>query len=583
LRPAPCENPSDTEVRELRTSNGVAPAPSPPGAARLSGLTRPQRLDLVVAGLTIGVFLAIQFALLLGPHPYDPTTYFSAAEDFPHIGVDRWTLRIGLVAPVVIATRVMGATEAALYAVPLSAGVLLVTAVYGAMLALFRDRVLAAATALVAALNADFLLNSSFLFPDNVATATFATGFLFLILGPLADERSSPRAARICVVSAGVFFGWTYLIREFSPILIPTVIAAALLLGYSLRRLGLLAAAAVATGALEFVYGALGWGNPFIHLQQLLQHGEEGLGRRAETIALVQSKTQDPLGALLVLPRLILSWDSGWLFLFLAPIFVVALVLLRDRRLWVLAAWCFGFWAAMVVLAMGELPSGRWIVNVSNIRYWYPVFPALAMGGLGGLWLLVRRFAPPRRALLAAQLAVVLAAALILLPGIAEFRSCSSKNIWRNDPMSRWHELRSWLGSAEAGSYGQMVTDRLTRIEFDPVYLSAPFGGRVWEGDVRAWPKSGARIEPANGAEDSLILLNRRAVSSLPGGPPKIQSLLTTWAPVFVSDDGALVVLAHRPVVPSAGLPAPWWEREGEGATTPVPSECGINPITGKP
>jgi hypothetical protein len=99
---------------------------------------------------------------------------------------------------------------------------------------------------------------------------------------------------------------------------------------------------------------------------------------------------------------------------------------------------------------------------------------------------------------------------------------------------------------------------------------------------VRAWPKSGARIEPANGAEDSLILLNSWAVSSLPGGLQKIQSLLTTWAPVFVSDDGALVVLAHRPVVPSAGLPAPWWEREREEAT-PVPSECGINPITGKP
>jgi hypothetical protein len=203
------------------------------------------------------------------------------------------------------------------------------------------------------------------------------------------------------------------------------------------------------------------------------------------------------------------------------------------------------------------------------------------MGGLGGLWLLVRRFAPPCRALLAAQLAVVLAAALILLPGIAEFRSCSSKNIWRNDPMSRWHELRSWLKSAQAGSYGQIVTDRATRTEFDPVYLSAPFGGRVWEGDVSTWSKSRARIEP-NGAEDSLILLNRREVSSLPGGLQKIQSLLTTWAPVFVSDDGALVVLAHRPVVPSAGLPAPWWEREREEAT-PVPSECGINPITGKP
>ena len=160
----------------------------------------------------------------------------------------------------------MGVTEATLYIVPLSAGVLLVTAVYGTMLALFRDRVLAAAAALVAVLNADFLLNSSFIFPDNFATATFAAGFLFLVLGGLAARRSSPWAAWI-VVCAGFFFGWTYLIREFSPILLPTVIVAALLLGYSLRRLGLLVAAAVATGALELAFGAIRWGRPFIHLQ----------------------------------------------------------------------------------------------------------------------------------------------------------------------------------------------------------------------------------------------------------------------------------------------------------------------------
>jgi hypothetical protein len=530
--------------------------------------------------VTVVVFLVLQLVLLLGPHPFDPTTYFAAAQDFPHIEATRWTLRLGVVVPVAIATRLLGATEVALYTVPLSAGVLLVTAVYGTMLALFRDRVLAAAAALVAVLNADFLLNSSFIFPDNFATATFATGFLFLVLGGLAAQRPSPRAAQLSVVCAGIFFGWTYLIREFSPVLLPTVIAAALLLRYPLRRIGLLAAAAVATGALELAFGAVRWGRPFMHLHVLLHHGDQDVRHREATVALVQRETQDPLGALRVFPRLLLSWDSGWLLLLLVPIFVVALVLLRDRRLGILAVWCFGFWAAMVLLALGELPSGRWIINVSNIRYWYPLFPALAMGGLGGLWLLVRRFAPPRRALLAAQLAVVSVAALILLPGMAEFRSCASKNIWRNDPMSRWHELRSWLGSAEASPYRQIVTDRATKNLFDPVFVSAPLGGRVWDGDVRAWPKLGSRIKPAGGAEDSLILLNRRGVSMLPGGQRRVESLLSTWAPVFVSEDGGLVLLARRPVQ-SAGQPAPWWERPREPA--PAPSECGINPITGMP
>ena len=555
--------------------------PRSPAGGRALALTRSQQLDLAVAGLTIVVFLVFQLVLLLGPHPFDPTTYWAAAQDFPHIAATRWTLRLGVVVPVAIATRLMGATEAALYAVPLSAGVLLVTAVYGTMLALFRDRVLAAAAALVTVLNANFLLNSGFIFPDNFAAATFASGFLFLVLGGLAAQRSSPWAARISIVCAGVFFGWTYLIREFSPILIPTVVAAALLLRYPLRRIGLLAGAAVATGALELVFGAMSSGSPFIHLQVLLRHSDHEFSRREQTVAIVQRETEDPLGALRVLPRLVLSWDSGWLFLLLVPLFVVALVLLRDRRLGILAVWCFGFWAAMVLLAMGHLPSGKWIINVSNIRYWYPLFPALAMGGLAGLWLLVRRFAPPRRALLAAQLAVVSLAALILLPGMAEFRSCASKNIWRNDPMSRWHELRSWLGSSEASSYRQIVTDRGTENLFDPVYLSAPFGGRVWDGDVNTWPKSGRRLEPAKSAENSLILLNRGRVSMLRGGQESVQSLLSTWAPVFVSQDGELVVLARRPVQ-SAGLPAPWWERsENEPAVTP--SECGINPITGMP
>jgi len=182
---------------------------------------------MAAAGIAIALFLALQFFLLLGPHPFDPAKYFSTAVHFPNVGADLWTLRIGLVAPVVVAIRLMGSNEAALYAVPLATGVLLVTAVYGTMLALFRDRILAVAAALVAALNTDFLLNSSFLFPDTAATATFATGFLFLVLGGLTARASNPWVPRGAVLAAGFFFGWTYLIRDFSPILTPTVVAAA--------------------------------------------------------------------------------------------------------------------------------------------------------------------------------------------------------------------------------------------------------------------------------------------------------------------------------------------------------------------
>jgi len=535
------------------------------------------------AGIAVAVFLAIQFFLLLGPHPYDPAKYFSTAVRFPNVGADLWTLRVGLVGPVVVAVRLIGGNEAALYAVPLGAGVLLVTAVYGTMLALFRDRILAVAAALVAALNTDFLLNSSFIFPDTAATATFATGFLFLVLGGLTARASNPWVPRGAVIAAGFFFGWTYLIRDFSPILIPTVVAAALVLHYPWRRLGLMAATAVTTGMLEFVYGALQYGKPFIHLEKLLAHRDQAFTpSRAIIIENVQRETQNPGGALLVLPRIILSWSSGWFLLLLAPIFVAALILIRDRRLWLFATWCLGFWVAMVCLALGELPSGRWIVNTTNVRYWYPVFPALAMSGFAGLWLLVRRFAPPRRALAVAQLASVALAALILVPGVAEFKSCIPENLWRNDPMARWHELRSWLSTDDAASFDRIVTDRITERELDPAFLSAPAGDRVWSGTPTAWPQSGELSEPTEALDTSLILLSRRRVSRLPDSAARIQALVREWSPVFVSGDGAFVLLAHRP--PGGGeaaLPAPWWERTTEESNPRW--GCGMNPFANKP
>jgi hypothetical protein len=545
----------------------------------LRGLSPAARLDWGAWLLTVGVFLVAQFWLLLGPHPFDPAKYFQTGVDFPDVPADLWTLRIGLVAPVVMAVHMIGPTEAALYAVPLAAGVLLVTAVYGTMLALFRDRVLAVAAALLAALNTDFLLNSSFLFPDTVGTATFAAGFLFLVLGGLARERSA-RASAIAVVLAGFFFGWTYLIRDFSPILLPTVVAAAVLLRYPWRRLGLLAGAAACTAALELIYGAVMYGQPLVHVHALLEHRNAAFTeQRAITIATVQEHTQNLGGALLILPRLILAWNTGWLLLILAPLFVVALLVLRNRQLWVIAAWGIGFWLIMVGLALGELPSGRWIINTTNVRYWYPVYPALAMGGTAGLWLLVRRFAPERRGLLFARLAVVALALVILLPGFAEFRRCTPENVWRNDPIARWNELRSWLGSSEAAGYDRILTDHVTGRMLDPAFLHETVGDRVWDGHVRLWPRKGTRIEPVQNIDRSLILVYARRFAGVQDGQAKLDALDSTWSPVFVSSDRTMVLLARNPV-PSeltAGELEPWWHSPPSSESQP--GGCGLHPF----
>lgn len=142
------------------------------------------------------------------------------------------------------ALLVFGPSAAALYAVPVGAGLVLVAAVYGTMLLLSRDRVLAAAAALVTGANNYRLFNSSFIFPDTVATATFTAGFLCLLLGGTRTRREERREGwipAIFVIGAGALFGWTYLAREFSPILLPAVVVTVVLLRYRLRHVAMLA------------------------------------------------------------------------------------------------------------------------------------------------------------------------------------------------------------------------------------------------------------------------------------------------------------------------------------------------------
>jgi hypothetical protein len=510
-------------------------------------LPRPRLLlDVAIGGLVLVFYAVVQVVFLLGPHPFDPARYFATGINFPHVPADLWTLRIGLVVPVRVAVAVLGRTEAALYAVPLATGLLLAGAVYGTMLLLFRDRVVAAAGALVTVLNTHYLLNSSFIFPDTVATATLSAGFFFLVLGgPRAGERQL-FVTMVATVVAGVLFGWSYLIREFSPVLLPAVIVAVFLLRYPLRRMALLAGAAVVTAGLELLYGLVRYGQPFIHLEALLSRGERPFkAAKAPRAEHIQEQLGNPLDALVVFPRLLLSWRFGWAVLLLLAIFIVAAVWLRDWRLWILAAWCFGFWAVMVIFGSWKLPSGRWVINVTNIRYWYPILPPLVMGSFGGVLLLMRRFLPTTRGTPVAQLVVVGLALLVLLPGFAEFDRCRGKDLWRNDPEARWDELRAWFATDEAEHFDVVFTDKSTSWIL-PAYVRKAFGGRVWTGRLKTYPHSPRTLFRGTDMNKTLILVNRdRFPAPQPNGDSPLEGLSREWSPVFIGEDGIMVVLAH--------------------------------------
>ena len=541
------------------------------GARRLSS---DRALDLVVGAIVLGLYAAVQFAFLQGPYPFDSAKYFRTAVDFPSVPADIWTLRIGLVVPVRLAVLVFGPSEAALYAVPIAVGLVLAAAVYGTMLLLFGDRIVAAGAALVTVLNTNYLLKSSSIFPDTTATATFTAGFFCLLAGARRwegrGERWGPTVLAVC---AGVLFGWTYLIREFSWVLVPAALAGLALLRYPVRRVAILFGAALATVSLELLYGFVRYREPFIHARVLRDERFRPPRTDASVIEHIQGELDSLFDTIIAFPRVLVAWQTGWIFLLLLAMFLVVLgARFRDTRVWLLAAWCFSFWLLMAVLGLGSLPSGRWIVNITIIRYWYPIFPPLVMGAFAALALLI-----PRRRLIAGAVPLVGAAAvlltsLVLVPSLIEFRHCEAKNVWVNDPAERWYQLRAWFATPQADRYDALWTD-VKAYRLLPAFTSSRFGNPLWEGAVNTLSQKRGQVLPPAGRPRSLILVNRgpsRAVT-------EIEEVRREWSPIFVSDDGRMILLAHASAPTSeARGPENWWSlSEGPLINPAEPGTCG--------
>jgi hypothetical protein len=543
-----------------------------------SGRIRTSRLDWAVGGITVALYLVVQLVFLQGPHPYDPSWYFRTAFDFPDVAPDLFTLRIGLMAPIRAALAVFGPSEAALYAVPLLSGMALVGAVFATMLLLFRDRVLAAAAALVTGLNVNYLVNSSQIFPDLTATATFTAAFFCLLAGGSRPEDSSRRwLPTVAVVCGGVLLGWSYLVREFSPILLPVVVALVVLLRYPLRRMALLAGVVLTTASLELLYGWVYAGDPFVHARLLLERGDGEVVDGQVRMAHIQAQLGSIFDTLLVLPRLLIAWDTGWVFILLAAIFLVALVLLRDRRLWLLSAWFLSFLVAMAIVGLGSFSSGRWVLNITNIRYWYPIFPPLVMGAFGGLWLLLRGRFNGVNGLRLAQLGVVTLGVLAVLPGLREFSGCDAREAWRNDPATRWQELRSWFSTAEAAQMDVVWTDRYTS-RLLPAYTASTFGRDLWNGDIETLSSLGD--VPSTDPSASLLLVHKDRWVGWEGAPQALEGLRDEWVPLFVTSDQRMVVLARREAAAANGVAAEEdWSSVWAGFVPVAPGgTCGRNP-----
>jgi hypothetical protein len=558
---------SELTGSDVRGAESAPPATTSEQVESAPNRRRVRGLDALALLVIAATYAVVQYLVFPGPQRFDPSYYFQLGTHFPHVAANWWSLRIGILAPLRLAIAVFGQSQAAQYTLPVVAAVLLAGAVFAMMRMLFHDRLVAIATALVVVLNPNFLLNSAYIFPDTLSTATFAAGLLLVIAGRPREVEPPAWLMTTTVAAGGVLLGWTYLIREFSPILLPVVIAAVLLFRYPVRRMAVLAGAAVATYGVELIYGAVRYGNPFERIHVLLGRKSSSASHHADW-APFREKVHNIVESALVLPHLLLSWNEGWVLVAFIVVFIVALARFRGTRLLVLGAWLFSYWALMAIIGVTHNKTGDPYLDIGNVRYWYPALPALIMGGLGGLALLIRGTTPSVLRVRLSQAAVLVAAALVLVPGTAQFASCANKNVWRNDSAQSWDGVRSFLTSSQAKPFNVIHTDRIsvrTLVE----YTHSTFGGTVWHGTLG--PTS-TKNPPLTGAH-RLLLVN---VAS--SNRQRAAKLLRTWSPVYVSSDGRLALLAAKPVArPVSAADQQRW-LSAYGPRPVVPGTCGSSP-----
>ncbi|MBC6459478.1 hypothetical protein [Actinomadura sp. HBU206391] len=516
-------------------------APSEPPTVPSRRRTVPPKDRWIGAALALGC-LVVMLAHLRLPYPSDQLNYLTAAERFPRPVPDAAAVhqvtRFGLIVPTRLAITVFGYSQAAYHVVPLLAALALLLGTYAVGGLLFA-RPVGAAAAVVVLASTPVAYDSTDLLPDVLAAGLFTIALAMAV----AIRRRLLSAGPGVLLLLGLLLGWSYLVREFVVFLWPLV---AVLVFRRVRWPGLLWAAAPVV-ALVIAETLLCWamyGDPLTRLRSVTGHGS---GPTTPEIAgTFQDKPRHVY--LLRLPTTLNDYPEGvWLVLLLGLTLLGGL--LRPRRFAVPVAWLALLWVPLTLLGGIVDPSAPKL-RLQLIRYWFPIFPAFVLGGLGLIWLAalaVRRRARDRPG--ARRAAAALPAAVVL--AVAASAAGTAIRGWWAEPGTRvgggtqLEAFRSWM--ARHGDGVPAVWADTHTAKTLTVYREGPFGGLAWRAEVLRAAPGGFGPRPGDlvlfyDVDQGRVCGSCRKYARLTwGDPPRPR---TGWREVYATRDG--MVRAYR-------------------------------------
>ena len=210
---------------------------------------------------------------------------------------------------------------------------------------------------------------------------------------------------------------------------------------------------------------------------------------------------------------------SGVIFLVALGLNVAGLAITWDRRLAMTLIWFLSLWIPLTLLGGIVDPSQPLFPWGHLARYWFPVLPAITIGGVGACILMVRRI-PWRGARLGVALAAGAALAVTYVaPAVAGITHV------RRD--SSWNQLRAWL-SRHPGVRVLWTDSYSAQTLF--FYTKTPRGTAAWNGTVEVYTNN----VPGRAMHRPMFVTSQSPV------PP---ALIAGWRVLWRSRDGSLKIL----------------------------------------
>lgn len=505
---------------------------------------------LTPAALTLG-YLAVVLPNVRLPTPSDQLNYMHAASVFPHPLVPTTLIhqvtRFGLIIPMRLAIAVFGYSETAYHLVPILATLTLLLGTYALGTQLF-SRPVGVAAAIVVVTTTPVFADAADPLPDVFAAALFTVALSIALA--IRRRRLEPRWW--VLAGLGLLLGWSYLVREFIVFVWP-LIPIVLYSRVGWRGLIWLAAPIAALVAGEMLLCWNLYGSPLARIHAVTHHAE---GPTAPEIA--RTFRDKPRHVyVLRLPAKLKSYPEGGWLLGLLALTLIGGALWR-RKFAVVVTWCALLWVPLTLLG-GIIDPSRPKLRLQLIRYWFPIFPAFVLGGLGALWLIGVLARDQIRARFGARPAMAVTAAVVpfvLVLGVTATSAVTAATGWwgkLGTPAGGARDLatfRSWMSHHDQTGRWLWTDDHTARIL--PVYQYGSFGGVAWRTPIARAKPGGPTPRPGDlvlffditGRECGFC---RKSAAEVWGAPPRPAP---GWREVYATRDG----LVH---VYSVAAPAP--------------------------